>query len=257
MTSGWFRTMFKLPQPTSSTRQASSPETIALSEESSSLEPLLRMVCGLPVPQLTTWDEVDPILAAAEKYDCPGVHSIIRILSHTATFMDQPLRLYAAACRYGWHEEAMLAAEMSLVLDLNDPMYHGDLIKLRTPALLALQGLHRARLVAFREALNQPPFLTAAQMADTVSQRCSRCSEQFEYGAWRDLKYAMERELERRPMGDTVLNGLEDWPVAKICWSSQCKRPQCTAHVYDRVSSSRAIRETIEALPRAIEIPMD
>ena len=114
----------------------------------------------------------------------------------------------------------MLAAEMSLVLDLNDPMYHVDLVKLRTPALLALQGLHRARLVAFREALNQPPFLTPAQMADTVSQRCSRCSEPFEYGAWRDLKYAMERELERRPMGDTVLSGLEDWPVAKICWSS-------------------------------------
>jgi len=259
MTSSWFRTMFKLPQPSTSLNPPvrSSPDTITLSEDSTTLENLLRMVCGLVIPTLSSWDAVEPILYAAEKYDMPGPHSIVRALAHTPAFLDEPLRLFAAACRYDWPEEARLAATMSLALDLADPQHRPDLLKLKTAALLALQDLHRTRLASFRARLSQPPFLTDAQMVDTASQRCSRCGDPFDYSAWRELKYAMEREMERRPKGDTVKDGLEEWVVAKLCWSAQCKRHSCTSYVYDRASTARAIREAIDALPTVIEGDID
>jgi hypothetical protein len=253
MTSSWFRAMFKLPQPSTSASKSSSPDTISLSEDSVTLENLLRMVCGLVIPTLTSWDGVEPILYAAEKYDMPGPHSIIRALAHTPPFLDEPLRLFAAACRYDWPEEARLASTLSLSLDLSEPPHRPDLLKLKTGALLALQDLHRARLAGFRSLLAQPPFLTDAQMVEGIGQRC-RCGETFDYGAWRELKYTMEREMERRPKGDTVLEGLEEWHVAKVCWSSRCRRPACNGSVYDATSTSRAIREAIDSLPSAIEV---
>ncbi|KAI0028879.1 hypothetical protein K488DRAFT_89317 [Vararia minispora EC-137] len=252
MTSSWFRTMFKLPQPPAS----STTDIITLSEDSVTLEGLLRMVCGIVIPTLTCWDDVEPILYAAEKYDMPGPHSIIRALAHTPPFLNEPLRLFAAACRYDWPDEARLASTLSLALDLADPLYRPDLLKLKTSALLALQDLHRARLAGFRARLSQPPFLTDVQMADGSGQRC-RCGEPFDYGAWRELKYAMERELERRPKGDTVREGLEEWHVAKVCWASRCRRSACNNNVYDVSSTTRAIRDAIDSLPSAIEAPVE
>src|SRR5258708_31380324 len=67
MTSSWFRAMFTLPQGANpSTSSSASPpvglsppvdsEVIALDEDARTLEPLLRMVCGLEIATLDTWD---------------------------------------------------------------------------------------------------------------------------------------------------------------------------------------------------------
>jgi hypothetical protein len=71
-TSGWFRTMFSLPQKTSPTFA----DVIYLDEDAQTLDALLRMVCGQPVLRLETFDMVESILYAAEKYDMPGPVSI-------------------------------------------------------------------------------------------------------------------------------------------------------------------------------------
>jgi hypothetical protein len=71
-TSGWFRTMFSLPQASQSTEA----DVIFLDEEAVVLEALLRMICGQPILQLESIDMVDSVLFAAEKYDMPGPMSI-------------------------------------------------------------------------------------------------------------------------------------------------------------------------------------
>ena len=71
-TSGWFRQMFTLPQKTPPTRK----DVINLDEDADTLEALLRMICGLPVLRLESFDIVEAILYAAEKYDMPGPQSI-------------------------------------------------------------------------------------------------------------------------------------------------------------------------------------
>ena len=105
MTSAWFRTMFTLPQgspPSSSRSQNSTQQTaadsdteiIGLDEDTSTLEALFRMICGLEIPTLDMWDAVEPVLYTAEKYDMPGPASIVRALLRTPTLVNAPLRLY-------------------------------------------------------------------------------------------------------------------------------------------------------------------
>lgn len=118
-TSGWFGSMFSLPQQ----EGASSPVTVYLDEDSTTLEALLRCVCGLAIPQLESYDVIEPLLYAAEKYDMPGPLSIVRALVMTPSLLADPLRLYVMGCRYGWEDVAQLAASQTLALNLFDPTY--------------------------------------------------------------------------------------------------------------------------------------
>jgi hypothetical protein len=268
MTSSWFRAMFTLPQsappsvsatPLARTRSLPPPvvesEVIALDEESRTLEPLLRMACGLEIASLDTWDAVEPVLYAAEKYDMPGPASIVRALLRTPAFADAPLRLYAAACHFGWSDDARAASTRSLVLDLHAPAHRAALLRLRTGDLLALFELHHTRRAQFRARLAEHPFLTDTQLSDATAARCSRCRDPISYAEWRELKHAMLYELERRPAGDTVLTGLEEWPLAQACWAARCKKAHCVSPVYDKVSSTKAIKDVLDSLPSAIEMP--
>jgi hypothetical protein len=231
-------------------------EIIVLDEDSSTLEPLLRMICGLEIPTLDTWDAVEPVLYAAEKYDMPGPASIMRALLRAPTFTDAPLRLYAAACHFGWAEDARTASTRTLTLNLYDSVHKPSLLRLRTADLYALFALHNERRVQFRARIADAPFLTDAQLVDTASARCSRCRETISYVEWRELRHVMLAELERRPSGDTVLTGLEEWPAALACWATKCKRVSCLSSVYDKALSSKAIKELLDSLPNAVEIPI-
>jgi hypothetical protein len=269
MTSSWFRTMFTLPQgsPPASSRSynrnhrdtttvPTETEIIGLDEDSSSLEPLLRMICGLEIPALDTWDAVEPVLYAAEKYDMPGPASIMRALLRAPTFTDAPLRLYAAACHFGWAEDARTASTRSLTLNLYDSVHKSSLLRLRTADLYALFALHHERRVQFSARIADAPFLTDAQLVDTASARCSRCREPLSYVEWRELRHVMLAELERRPSGDTLLTGLEEWPAALACWATKCKRVSCLSSVYDKALSSKAIKDLLDSLPNAVEVPI-
>lgn len=268
MTSAWFRTMFTLPQgsPPSSSRShngnqrdapvSSDTEIIGLDEDASTLEALFRMICGLEIPMLDTWDAVEPVLYAAEKYDMPGPASILRALLRTPTFVDAPLRLYAAACHFGWGEDARAASTRSLTLNLFDPVHRPSLLRLRTADLYALFTLHHERCMQFRARIVEAPFLTDAILRDPTAARCSRCRDPISYFEWRELRSAMLAELERRPAGDTILTGLDEWPTALACWSTKCKKVSCSSPVYDKALSSKAIKDVLDALPNAIEVPV-
>jgi hypothetical protein len=278
MTSAWFRTMFTLPQGTppsafsrsrtannnqrdslASTSATSSPtdvdaEIISLDEDSRTLEPLLRMICGLEIPVLDTWDAVEPVLYAAEKYDMPGPASIVRALLRTPAFADEPLRLYAAACHFGWAEDARTASTRSLTINLYGPNNRPALLRLRTADLLALFELHHERRKQFRQRLAEAPFLTDAQLSEPA--RCSRCRESISYVEWRELRNVMFAELELCPAGDTVLTGLDVWPAALACWTAKCKKLACQSAVYDKTLSSKAIKDVLDALPNAVDLPI-
>lgn len=159
-TSGWFRTMLTLPQssssntPRPSSSRAGSVEphshhphpptrdTIYLTEHSSVLEALLRITCGLPPTLPTTYEGLDNVLYASEKYDTPGPSALLRAwLSMSLTLptkslvasdgdgdkqpalpcLPTPLHTYALACRFGWIEEAKSASTQTLTLNILSP----------------------------------------------------------------------------------------------------------------------------------------
>ena len=103
--------MFSLPQgslPTFLHSQnikpgatAANTEVISLNDDSCTLEPLLHMICRLKISAFDMWDAVKPVLYTAEKYNMPGPTSIV----HMPVFVNKPLRLYTAACHFGWAED--------------------------------------------------------------------------------------------------------------------------------------------------------
>ncbi|KAH9940476.1 uncharacterized protein BXZ73DRAFT_88708 [Epithele typhae] len=251
-TSGWFRAMYSLPQraltaPPSPTTSDSTTETIVVDEDAATLEGLLRIVSGLPIPRLDSYDVIEPLLHAAEKYDMGGPMSVVRALITTPPLLTDPLRLYTLACRYGWEDEALMASRATLQLNLHAPEHRPTLQKLGTDAVLALFALHRTRRETLRRRLDDPPFVS-----DTGDTSCSNCGSLVDYHTWRELKYVIIMEMDARPQGDTVLgHGLLEWPAARACWAAKCVN--CDRVLYDKTLTMRVIRECIEALPTTIE----
>ena len=66
----------------------------------------------------------------------------------------------------------------------------------------------------------------------------------------------MFAELELSPAGDTVLAGLEVWPATMTCWAAKCKKLACQSAVYDKALSSKAIKDVLDALPNAVDLPI-
>jgi hypothetical protein len=266
-TSGWFRSLFSIPRPAPpSTTEAGAlvpvdegrdrrpalspsttdPETIHLDEDSSTLELLFRMISGLPIQPLTSFDTVDALLFASEKYDTPGPTSLVRIAVLTPPLADQPLRLYAAASRCGWTDEAKVASQRTLAMNLWEDENWEMLAKVDVRSALALLKLHRSRRENLRKKLDEHPFVNASPVSC-----CSRCRRHTDHHAWRELKHRVTAEMDVKPLGDTILDvGLTEWPEAKACWEAKCPYADCALVQYDKTESMRLIRECIDNLPK-------
>jgi len=263
-TSGWFRSLFSIPRPPPSntaaagpmgegrdrrpalTPSTADPEMIHLDEDSSTLELLFRMISGLPIQPLTSFDTVDALLFASEKYEMPGPTSLVRIAVLTPPLADQPLRLYAAASRCGWTDEAKVASQRTLGMDLWQDENWEMLAKVDVRSALALLRLHRSRRECLRKKLDEHPFVNASPLS-----YCSRCRRQTDHHAWRELKHRVVAEMDSRPLGDTILDaGLAEWPEAKACWEAKCPYADCAIVQYDKTESMRLIKECIDSLPK-------
>ncbi|CAL1707859.1 unnamed protein product [Somion occarium] len=243
-TSGWFHDMLTLPQ-----KEPGSTEIIYVDEDASTLEALLRMICGLPIPSLDSEEAVEPVLYAAEKYDMPGPLSVIRACLLPRPLLTDPLKLYGLTCRYGWDVEMQAAATQTLTLNIHSPEHRPKLRKLTTDALLSLIELHHDRRHLLRKRLNEPPFVR-----DNGTGTCSNCHSLVNYNTWRELKFVIDQEMEIRPLGDTIINsGLNEWPAARVCWEAKC--PDCHRELYDQKETIRAITQCIEQLPKTISVP--
>ncbi|KAF7315279.1 BTB domain-containing protein [Mycena indigotica] len=243
-TSSWFRAMLSLPQ------QQKAIDVIYMDEDHVTLELLLRMICGLPVSQITDYDTVDSILFAAEKYEMAGPISILRLLVMTPPLMNNAFRLYTIACRYNWQAEAQLASTQTLTHNLHDPELRPLLRRLSTDALLNLLELHHSRKEALRDRLNKPPFVPSDNISPT---QCNACHCSIDYHTWRELKYRIVSEMEVRPAGDSIVNiGLTDWPEAKACWTAKCTNRACNRALYDELPTRDIIRQVIDELPKSL-----
>ncbi|KAH7876842.1 uncharacterized protein C8R40DRAFT_1068591 [Lentinula edodes] len=241
--SGFFREMFMLPQNS----QLENGGVFYLEEDASTLELLFRMISGLPIPQIDSYDQIDPLLDSIEKYDTPGPLSIVRLLVMTPLLLGQPFRLYAIACRFGWDTEARHASTQTLTFDLYNKDVRPYLSRLSSNALLRLFDLHRTRREGLRQRLNDPPFVSGGLAT------CNNCNAVIDYHTWRELKYKIILEMDVRPAGDTILeHGLSEWPEALACWQAKCAQAGCSRALYDKGETLRVIRECIETLPKTI-----
>lgn len=157
MTSGFFKTMYTLPQCVDvvlsggrylSRRRQNTPaptDIVYTDEDAYTLESLLRMICGLSLLAVETYDQLDTLLFAAEKYDMPGPISILRLQAMTPPFLEEPFRLYAAASRHAWDAEKKFSATRTLTYNIHDAALRPMLQRLSAEAVLDLFQLHHSR----------------------------------------------------------------------------------------------------------------
>ncbi|KAL1941209.1 hypothetical protein VTO73DRAFT_7421 [Trametes versicolor] len=112
ITSPVFDTMFQLPQP-SHPASASSIPVVDVSEDSKTLDTLLRLCYPVPKNEVANVDAIVPALVAAMKYDMEWAVSTLSEQVEEAAFQE-PLRTWAIACRIGSETIALTAASFLL-----------------------------------------------------------------------------------------------------------------------------------------------
>jgi len=254
MASGFFRSTLTLPQkPTSSEEKDSSetsePEVLSVEEPARVIETLLNIVCCLgldPATALASFDDISGLLFAAEKYEIPGVTAFLRTAIMGPRFLEDPLRVYALSCRYGWDAEAELTSRLTLSLDLSEQKHRSTLDTLHGAHLMSLLHLRWLRKSQLRTALDK-------FAASRVPYKCQRCYAVIDVHAWRELKWLMLDEIERRPSGESIkTQAFSDSPTARSVFSLTCPQAQCGRLCFDKDATLENIGKAIDALPSSV-----
>ncbi|KAJ7727998.1 hypothetical protein DFH07DRAFT_945809 [Mycena maculata] len=232
---------------------AADAQVVPLPDHDSEVVCVLCMLCGLAPPApLADWGAAEDALALAERWDAPGAVARVRDALTGPAFLAEPLRLYAHAVRFGWEEEARVAARATLALSLYDDAHRTVLARVPPRNLLALLGLHRRRRDALDRMLSGevPEGVTSAALGG----RCAACGLDTDNYAWREFRARIFAEMDRRPLGDSVTGfAVEEWREALACWNSKCGGSGCGQPSYDRDSILRQIKACIDKLPDAVE----
>ncbi|OCH91520.1 hypothetical protein OBBRIDRAFT_523082 [Obba rivulosa] len=130
--SGFFEDVFSVPKPSLSRQLHPSVDTsdntqplydglslLHVSEDSQTLEHLLRFCYPMQDPSLPTVEELDLVLEAAIKYDMPEATRVL--MDRLRGFVQvAPLAVYCVACRHDFEDIASTAAEEVCHQDLQD-----------------------------------------------------------------------------------------------------------------------------------------
>ncbi|KIP12019.1 hypothetical protein PHLGIDRAFT_46366, partial [Phlebiopsis gigantea 11061_1 CR5-6] len=252
LTSEWFTTLLSLPHSPPSYRQSSfpppspTPEIIHMVEDAKVISGLLLIAGGREIPEFDSFEYLEDLLHAAEKYDMPGVLSILRLALVTPKFLDtHPVRVYAIACQWGWVEEAKLASTKTLGIDLLGHDAAKDLHIIESPHLVALLQLHRRRRDVLRAGLDSHTSF----YANNNPGRCSHCQREIAHVEWMHLKHVWLNAVEQHPAN--VVSGvvLQD-PEMHEMLSAVCQH--CHRKLYNAEGTIAKLKQLLEKLPTTI-----
>lgn len=242
-TSGFFRDMISLPRHGGVAE--SYEDHITLNERGKILENLLRIISGFGVLQWESLDELEDVLAAAQKYDMPGPQLAIRSVIRSGIFLKTPLRLYAIAACYGWEEEAKIASKLSLDMSIYDDEHTAILERIPTSYILRLFRLHRDRRNQFRKHVSRDNGCFGIQT-------CADCNRAVKNSGLEQLMNLIIWEMDQRPAGSDLVEGIwKKWPAYKS-EPCQCGRSKTfVATVYGE-KITEDIRACLKVLPSTI-----
>ncbi len=237
--SPFFKDMFSLPQP--QTDDDSNPPVVQVSESAEILEKLLCFIYPYSKPVLKTLEDVADILEAASKYDVTvAIDALRSILVSPAFVKQEPLRVYAIACRFDLEEEAKLASRHSLSVELPDSPPHEYLQDISESQYRRLLNLHKTRAAAAQELL---------VVHDDV--KCMMCNGTH-YGQlippkwWRDFHARASKELSLRPTTETIFS------MAFLAESAKAGCERCAGSILMSGWFLDRLRRAIDELPSTI-----
>ena len=149
-----FHDMFSLPQP--ATGDATLP-VIPVTEFVEVFEIFLRLIYPVEPPTITSLQLVDDLFQLAEKYMANSVHAKLRqiLMSPPAFLNDDPIWVYALACRANLDAEAELAIPFTFKINIIRDIPQTHLRMMTAETYNRLLMAHNARRIALISAVNR------------------------------------------------------------------------------------------------------
>ncbi|KAI0791439.1 hypothetical protein C8Q75DRAFT_758277 [Abortiporus biennis] len=235
LSSPFFESMFTLPKsPLQKTSVDDSLPIVDMSESSTILDKLFRMVYPIPDPVFNNLDALTPIVQAAHKFDMQAVLGSLRRVIVTPAFLDkEPMRVYAIAATYDFGEEAKIASRYTLRLNLLDYPLSIEMKSMSGYYYHQLLQMHRTRGKA------------AKQIIDSAKLSCRySCHSSF----WTGWKSDAAVELSERPVGDVVFSQEFMYRNER----STCERASAGSQYCNRVNVLIDLKKAIDSLPDTI-----
>lgn len=203
-------------------RSDTSAPTLQVSESSTTLETLLRLIYPTTTLTLQSYDDAKAFLEAVAKYKISDV--VLRRAKHMVStkYMEkQFMSIYALSCRYGWKDLALAAAKESLRVDVlqSTVPYTGEMEEMTAACYHRLLLYHRACGTAAHNAdSNQDWFPPSYTRCPSTCKKCRNDSGKAGIDKYRTICKAM---LFRRPSPSTILDaGIPDEVAATWIESS-------------------------------------
>ena len=157
-----FKDMFDVPQPIppASPAEATIP-IINVDDTPEDLEVFLRVIYPFGLPTMSTLDAISDALVTLDKYQVQaGSLQPLRSLLVSPEFLkNDPIRVYSLACRWGFKEEADLAAPYTSSLDVLGRICEEDLRRMtgvEYHRILILEKERRSKCVNYILSLPTP-----------------------------------------------------------------------------------------------------
>ena len=234
----FFQDMFTLPQPQGD--NSTNPPIVEVSEKPDTLEKLLRFIYPYSNPTLNTLDDVVAVLEPASKYDVTVAIDALRVLLVSPTFLKEPLRVYAIACRFDLEEEIKIASRHTLSTKILDSPLSEDLKHITAFQYYQLLNLHKTRAAAAQELLI---------LHEDV--KCMMCNGTH-YGQfippkwWRDFQERAGKELSERPTTETIFS------MAFLAESANAGCERCAGSILTAGWFLDQLKQAIDELPSTV-----
>lgn len=250
--SGWFRTLFSLPQrlPSSTDLEDSpKPDSITMTESTRILETVLNIICWRPIPELDELDFIEDLLRTGEKYEMQGVITISRLAIMGPSLLEtHAIRIYGIVSSRGWVSETKQASAKTIGLDLLSPECLKDLLLVNSEHLARLMLLHRRRRDAFRDWLNSTELFDVATDPNSL---CSGCNAKTSHTEWLQAKAIWLQTIEQSP-SDIVSGAFLQQEETFAALEASCG--SCSKKLYGRQWTLQNLREVVDKLPKSVEL---
>ena len=146
-----FCDMFSIPQPPQPVESDATLPTVKITESAGVFETFLRLIYPIEPPVIDSLQLVDHLLQLAGKYMATGVHTKLKRILMSPSFLEaDPISVYAIACRANLDEEATLTIPHTFETDLVQDIPRDKLRMMTVESyhrLLVEHSLRRDRLV--------------------------------------------------------------------------------------------------------------
>ncbi len=248
--------------------EARDKEAVKLTESEDIVAALLDSIYPRrPKPELDSFDFVQRLAIAADKYDISDVTNTIRgiICSQAAASnFGSPLCNYSLACRLNWIEEARSLSFMALSANIDSPNTLEVMDTIEPRWMLKFLNFRRRRYTIFRDALNIHYDTNAPDERRIVKLRWeivamthvpSCRSQAHNKTNWNAFKMYILSAFD----GDTTGNGLGE--SSSSFWIQDRLNPiinescsKCSEPFFSKFGLSLEVRRIIdEVLPKQIE----